>query len=399
MPSHRHLGLLTRTRSRPRLYSSESHAFLASLSKDLTSRELPVTWDHLVPRPSYLLSTTLSTFLPPPPADDFANKSIKDYQEQLVAGHHLVYFPPPTLSSQLLEDGTDTIHSPGGPYTRRLWAGGSIKFPRPDVYTLHGQRAAMVESIEDVQIKGPPSSEKIFVGIGRSMVVNSRQDGFVDNDEDNRDETSIDEPNADWDAVNSPNRDWNDLNLYERRDLCFMTGDEPRQQPKSGSSAKILRPPKNPEYTHSMVPDAALLFRFSALTFNAHAIHIDPEYTRKVYGLPKLLVHGPLSLVIMLTCVRYELEKHGRAIREIRYRNFAPLFVGEEMRICGKRTSRPTQARKWTDGDAFPPRPEGFTRTPEDDYDGRWEVWIEKGKAGEESLAVLGTVETGLYTR
>ncbi|RMZ76023.1 hypothetical protein DV738_g5147, partial [Chaetothyriales sp. CBS 135597] len=44
-----------------------------------------------------------------------------------------------------------------------------------------------------------------------------------------------------------------------------------------------------------VTPDAALLFRFSALTLNAHAIHLDRQYTRQAYGLPDLVVHGPLT--------------------------------------------------------------------------------------------------------
>ena len=40
--------------------------------------------------------------------------------------------------------------------------------------------------------------------------------------------------------------------------------------------------------------DADLLFRFSALTYNAHRIHYDREYARGE-GYPGLLTHGPLQ--------------------------------------------------------------------------------------------------------
>ena len=43
-------------------------------------------------------------------------------------GHHLVYFPPPVPDRSLLPDGTDSLHSPGAPFIKRLWGGGSLVF-------------------------------------------------------------------------------------------------------------------------------------------------------------------------------------------------------------------------------------------------------------------------------
>lgn len=81
-----------------------------------------------------------------------------------------------------------------------------------------------------------------------------------------------------------------------------------------------------------------MLFRFSALTFNAHLIHLDPEYARNVEGHRNLLVHGPLSLTLMLQVMKNHLDVHtkGEQVPEsIEYRNLAPLYCDEEMRICG----------------------------------------------------------------
>lgn len=67
----------------------------------------------------------------------------------------------------------------------------------------------------------------------------------------------------------------------------------------------------------------------------------------------------------MLTVLRLNLIKLRRVIREIEYRNLAPLYVDEEMNICAKQKS------------------------------GRgldvWDIWIE-GKDG--GLAVRGTIQT-----
>jgi len=47
-------------------------------------------------------------------------------------------------------------------------------------------------------------------------------------------------------------------------------------------------------------PDPVVLFRFSALTNNAHRIHYDRDYATQVEGYPGLVVHGPLLALLML---------------------------------------------------------------------------------------------------
>lgn len=86
-------------------------------------------------------------------------------------GHHLVYFPTPVPSNELLVDGTDTLHYPGPPFNRRMWAGGSIRFCGPGGPLLNGQRAACVEGIRSVTTKGPEGSqeEKILVDVERRI--------------------------------------------------------------------------------------------------------------------------------------------------------------------------------------------------------------------------------------
>lgn len=109
-----------------------------------------------------------------------------------------------------------------------------------------------------------------------------------------------------------------------------------------------------------------MLFRFSALTFNAHSIHLDQSYVHEVEGYRNLLVHGPLSLVLLLSVFRAHLSKLDHEIIEINYRNVSPLYVGEQLTLCGK--SKPGQAD-----------------------DGSWEVWIENQDGG---LAVRGRIRT-----
>ena len=45
-------------------------------------------------------------------------------------GHHLVYFTPAFTEPSLGLDGTDTSYNPSAPFTRRMWAGGQVQWPR-----------------------------------------------------------------------------------------------------------------------------------------------------------------------------------------------------------------------------------------------------------------------------
>src|SRR4029077_1843681 len=65
--------------------------------------------------------------------------------------------------------------------------------------------------------------------------------------------------------------------------------------------------------------DPVLLFRFSALTYNAHRIHYDRDYAR-AEGYPGLVVHGPLQALLMAELAR----RPGAS--EYAYRLVAPLY-------------------------------------------------------------------------
>lgn len=50
----------------------------------------------------------------------------------LPPGYHLVYFTPAFLENELGADGTDASYNPAAPFTRRMWAGGEVRWPRGD---------------------------------------------------------------------------------------------------------------------------------------------------------------------------------------------------------------------------------------------------------------------------
>jgi 3-methylfumaryl-CoA hydratase len=68
--------------------------------------------------------------------------------------------------------------------------------------------------------------------------------------------------------------------------------------------------------------DPVKLFRFSALTFNAHRIHFDLPYATEVEKYLSLVVHGPLQAIWMLENAR----RSGGAPVAFRYRGLHPLF-------------------------------------------------------------------------
>ena len=75
-----------------------------------------------------------------------------------------------------------------------------------------------------------------------------------------------------------------------------------------------------------------LLFRFSALTFNAHRIHYDRAYATNVEGYPGLVVHGPLTAMLLMELVRHN-DARSRPTASARQ---APLFDLAPFRLVGR---------------------------------------------------------------
>jgi 3-methylfumaryl-CoA hydratase len=79
-------------------------------------------------------------------------------------------------------------------------------------------------------------------------------------------------------------------------------------------------------------PDSVLLFRFSALTFNAHRIHYDRDYAEEVEGYPGLVVHGPLTAMLLMD---HFLRAHPRSnVTRFEFRAQSPLFDTAPFELC-----------------------------------------------------------------
>ncbi len=90
-------------------------------------------------------------------------------------------------------------------------------------------------------------------------------------------------------------------------------------------------PVPDAEWEHTVTPDEALLFRFSALTFNAHRIHYDHGYATAVEGYPGLVVHGPLVALLLAELAR----AHGARLATFSFRARAPFFSGRPIHLRG----------------------------------------------------------------
>lgn len=182
-------------------------ATFANIKYELLNRPAWVHLDRLNPGNQILLGVSLNDSLP----DEAKIPTRRDGSHwdthRLLQGSHLAYCPPHHASSSLLPDGTDADHSPGAPFTRRLWAGGSVVFERnPDV-PLTGDEAVCTETVTDVRLAGAPPGEEASTG-------NTPGAG---------EKIYVDVLRAyEWGPKRSAGAD-HPSSIQERRTLCFMT--------------------------------------------------------------------------------------------------------------------------------------------------------------------------------
>jgi 3-methylfumaryl-CoA hydratase len=116
----------------------------------------------------------------------------------------------------------------------------------------------------------------------------------------------------------------------EEQDIVYRSqpdppdGSAPAARPAPAASEPDDRPPARHELR--LAPEPTLLFRFSALTYNAHRIHYDHPYATGVEGYPDLVVHGPLLALLGLELPRrYAADQRVTAYD---YRLRRPAFSG-----------------------------------------------------------------------
>lgn len=239
--------------------------------------------DVIAPGPAERLAATLGHDHGAPAAGD-----------ELPPGWHWIYFLEATPRDQLADDG----HARRGgflpPVTlpRRMWAGGRITFARP---LRIGEAVRRDSEILSITPKEGRSGKLVFVTV-RHVI--SGDDGPA---------------------------------IDEEHDIVYRHTLPPDAPPPTGAA-----PPADPAWRRVVKPDAALLFRFSALIFNAHRIHYDRDYVRGVEGYPGLLVHGPLTAILLLDLLRESCPE--RPLRRFDYQAKAPLFDNAPFTVAGMPT-------------------------------------------------------------
>jgi 3-methylfumaryl-CoA hydratase len=118
------------------------------------------------------------------------------------------------------------------------------------------------------------------------------------------------------------------LAVVEEQDIVYRF-------PASGHAAEPPPPAPVPAtpWRSSLQPDPALLFRFSALTYNGHRIHYDRPYATEVAGYPGLVVHGPLVALSLLELARA--REVDRPVKRFSFRARRPLFDDGPITLTG----------------------------------------------------------------
>ncbi len=164
---------------------------------------------------------------------------------------------------------------------RRMWAGGRLGFAAP---LRLGETVIRRSTITDVKVKQGRSGALCFITVRH-----------------------------DFAGPDGSERLWEEHDIVYRGDAApGAPAPTPQEAPGGGTFARTV------------TPSAVLLFRYSALTFNAHRIHYDRDYCRDVEGYPGLIFHGPLTAT-MLAGLALE-QGGGRALAAFSFRAVAPLF-------------------------------------------------------------------------
>jgi 3-methylfumaryl-CoA hydratase len=239
--------------------------------------------DVIDARPAALLSATLDRDEPQPSCGDV-----------LPPLWHWLYFLPVYRESEVGPDGHARRGGflPPVPLPRRMWAGSRIEW--------HGQLAIGDEvsrnsRIVSVTEKHGRSGALVFVVVRHELSTSAG------------------------------------LALSEEHDIVY------RELPSPGhrdAAAASVPAPEAAAWTLRIVPDAVLLFRYSALTFNSHRIHYDRRYVTEVEGYPGLVVHGPLLATLLVDLLRR--ERPEAVLRSFEFRAIAPLFDVAPFDVCGR---------------------------------------------------------------
>jgi 3-methylfumaryl-CoA hydratase len=205
---------------------------------------------------------------------------------------YVVLFGPEARQSTLGPDGHPTKGQflPPVPLPRRMFAGRRVWFHAP---LAIGDEVTRVSRIQAITPKQGRSGAMCFVTV-RHEIAGPRG-----------------------------------LAVVEEQDLVYREA-----TPAAASKREAAPPPPEPQWTRALTLDPTMVFRYSAITFNAHRIHYDLPYTREQEGYPDLVVNGGLTTSLLWELAR---SQAGREIKASVSRNVKALFVGRPATLCGRR--------------------------------------------------------------
>ena len=204
---------------------------------------------------------------------------------------HWIYFRSLTLQSQIDING----HAKRGgflppfPMTRRMWAGGRLSFLEPlRIGDVMEKKSEVIKIVE----KQGKSGRMAFVTVKHNIF--------------------------------SPRGHA----VSEEQDIAYL------DVPKVFVPPMPVPLPENLIWQQSYPVDPVVLFRFSAVTFNAHRIHYDLRYTTQVEKYPGLIVHGPLQAMLLLRAA--EMRNPSKRAARYSFRGVRPLFDFDKLFLSGE---------------------------------------------------------------
>ncbi len=222
-------------------------------------------------------------------------------------GWHWIFFLEAKPS---LELGVDGHPKRGGflppvPLPRRMWAGGRLEFVRP---LKIGDAITRASEIVSVEPKAGRSGTLVFVTVRHTVQAAG--------------ETA----------------------LIEEQDIVYREAAQKGDPLPAGKQA-----PAESLWTRRIMPNAVMLFRYSALTFNGHRIHYDKDYAINEEHYPGLVVHGPMQATLLLDLCRLNATQ---PVKKFEYRAQHPMFADHAFSVNGNFDSAASQADLWTANDA-----------------------------------------------
>lgn len=202
---------------------------------------------------------------------------------------HWFGFSPITQTSDLGKDGHPKLGGflPDTGLDRRMWAGGELSFHGPVHIGEDLERRSKIRSIVE---KTGAAGRMVFVTVDHQI-------------------------------HGDPG-----LAVSERHDIVYLAIPDTYVPPAKKPA------PANTDFSEEVNVTASLLFRYSAITFNAHRIHYDLRYAQETERYPGLVVHGPLQATLMMSAA----HRHaGRMPDRFTYRGVHPVFLEDPLRVVG----------------------------------------------------------------